>query len=339
MPSLSAESTSSPSAPRHRLTRPLVVAVMVLLGAAIVRAVGAVDWASVGAALGHVTVWQLGVLVVVLLLRQFLNAYPQALFLRGLGARRALLSDLGAATTAMFAPPPSDVVIRVAMSSSWGFDTSKALAATAMNTIAFYTVRFGAPILGLLLMLGYDADLRTGLVAAGSTAVAVAIVVTTSFVLRTEATARRLGLRAGHVAHRFRSSVDAERWAGACVQFRDNAQDGFGRAFRQSLLVLSGMVVVDGCMLLLALRFVGIDSSSVPGLQVLGIFLLAYPLTLTPLMGLGLLDGVLVAALVEVGGLEVEAQALAGLAVWRLLTLLGPVVMGAGVLAWWRRPR
>src|SRR4051812_35084320 len=106
---------------RHWLRRPLLLALAIIVGIAIVRAVGAVDWASVGAALGQVAPWQLGVLVLVLLVRQFLNAYPLAVFLPGLGAGRALLNDLAATTTAMFAPPPSDVVLRIAMFGSWGF--------------------------------------------------------------------------------------------------------------------------------------------------------------------------------------------------------------------------
>ena len=65
--------------------------------------------------------------------------------------------------------------------------------------------------------------------------------------------------------------------------------------------------------------------------------LIAYPLTLFPLMGLGILDAVLVAAWTQVAGIEYEARIVAGLIVWRVFSLLTPILLGVVALAWWRR--
>ncbi|MCY4728179.1 hypothetical protein NYO98_18010 [Nocardioides sp. STR2] len=109
--------------------RPVVVVVIVLVcGWLASTFLGAIDWSSVAEALGRLTAWEVLALVAVLLVRQTLNALPLALFIDGLGAARALLSDLVASVTAVVAPPPGDMVVRVAMFRGWGIEASRGLA-------------------------------------------------------------------------------------------------------------------------------------------------------------------------------------------------------------------
>ena len=61
------------------------------------------------------------------------------------------------------------------------------------------------------------------------------------------------------------------------------------------------MVLADALVLLVALRASGVPASALSLVDVLGAFLLAYPLTLLPLFGLGVLDAVLLGAWVTVG--------------------------------------
>jgi uncharacterized membrane protein YbhN (UPF0104 family) len=65
-----------------------------------------------------------------------------------------------------------------------------------------------------------------------------------------------------------------------------------------------------------------------------------YPFTLFPFSGLGIVDALILAALVESGGADVEATVeatvVAGLIVWRVFTVAGPVLMGVAA-AHWRR--
>ena len=101
---------------RHRppWLRPVVVVVIVLVcGWLASTFLGAIDWSSVGEALGRLTVWQLLALLAVLLVRQTLNALPLALFIDGLGAGRALLSDLVASSRLSSRPR------RATWSSAW----------------------------------------------------------------------------------------------------------------------------------------------------------------------------------------------------------------------------
>ena len=104
-----------------------------------------------------------------------------------------------------------------------------------------------------------------------------------------------------------------------------------------SMLALVAMVIADSVILLMALRFVGVGPEQLSTVDVIGGFLIAYPLTLMPLAGLGVLDAALLAAYTEIAGLAWEAEIVAALMVWRTITIGGPLALGALTLAWWRR--
>ena len=325
---------------RHRppWLRPVVVVVIVLVcGWLASTFLGAIDWSSVGEALGRLTVWQLLALLGVLLVRQTFNALPLALFIDGLGAGRALLSDLVASVTAVVAPPPGDMVIRVAMFRGWGIEASRGLAGATMNMVVFYVNRFAAPLIGLavLAVLGSGTPPVAGAVV--SIAIAVVLAVVVSLTVRREQFAARLGRTAANIVRRVRSSVDPDAWVRSSTGFQQHIVADYRRAFPRSLLALSAMVLSDACILLLAIRFVGVPAEAVPAYEVIGIFFLAYPLTLPPMMGLGIYDVVLLGAFMEIGGDALEPELVAALTVWRAVTILGPVMLGGVVTLVWRR--
>lgn len=99
---------------------------------------------------------------------------------------------------------------------------------------------------------------------------------------------------------------------------------------------LVSLVLVDATFVLLSLRFVGVGASDVPAIEVYVAFLCVYPLTLFPFMGLGIAEAVLLATFVGIGGDDIEAAAVAGLVVWRTMTLLGPVLLGTISMGVWR---
>jgi uncharacterized membrane protein YbhN (UPF0104 family) len=313
----------------------LVVAAVVLW--TVVQLVGRVDWSAVGDALGRLAWWQLVVLLLVVVVRQVLNALPLAFYIPGLSVLRATLNDLASVLMALVAPPPSDLAIRMAMFTSWGFPVSRAAGGAVMNTVTFYVVRFSAPLLGLVVLLVAWHDVGPVWFAGVSVLIALAILAGLLLVLRGETVAATVGRTGARVAGRFRRGLDPEAWAAACVRFRGDTVSGFRRGFPRSLLVLVAMLLVDAAILLLAMRFVGVGASDVPAVVVVGAFLYAYPLTLFPVSGIGVVDAALLAAFVEVGGLSTEPGVVAALMVWRVVTVPGPAVMGAGAVAWWRR--
>jgi uncharacterized membrane protein YbhN (UPF0104 family) len=303
----------------------------------VVRLIGAVDWAAVGSALSLLTWWQPLVLLAVVLLRQVLGALPLSLYIPGVSAYQATLNDLGAILMSMIAPPPSDVALRVAMFTSWGVTAAKGLAGTLMNTLTFYVVRFATPLLGfvLLLVLGRPPRLRSLEVL--SIVVAAAILAGVLLVLRSESLARTVGTRAGRIARRVRRSVDPDAWAEACLSFRADISATFRRGFPRSLFAYLGMLAADLLVLVLCLRFVGVGPQEASVADIAVAYAFAYPFTLFPFSGLGVVDALILASLVPSGDTVLEASVVSGLIVWRVFTVLVPVLLGVLAVASWRR--
>jgi uncharacterized membrane protein YbhN (UPF0104 family) len=318
------------------LTRAGLLVLALLVSVVIVRLIGQIDWDAVWDALRHLTWWQPLVLLVVVVVRQVLNALPLALYIPGVSVVRATVNDLGAILMSAVAPPPSDLALRVGMFNSWGVPTVKGLAGTVMNTLTFYIVRFAAPLFGFILLIatGEPAGLR--LVDLVCIAIAAAILVGVLLVVRSDELASTVGLKAGRIACRVRKQVDPEAWRQNCVDFRDQIASRFRHGFPRSLLGLFGMLAADLAVLVLCLRFVGVSAAEVSLVVVAIAYLFAYPLTLFPFSGIGIVDALVLAALVEEGGLEIEAASVAALIVWRVFTVGGPILMGVGAVALWR---
>lgn len=327
--------------PGNRWRGPLirVVVIIALLVSAVLvigSLVGDIDWSSVRRAMGQLHWWQLLLLVVGLLLRQWLNALPLSIYIKGVSAFKGFVNDQTAILMTTFAPPPSDIVMRVAMFTSWGVTPSAGLAGTAMNTLTFYVVRFGTPLLAIVLMAvtgsWHFGELWAAVL---STAVSAAIVVLTWLALRRREAAASIGAGAGRFVQRVRPKVDPQAWADKVVAFRADVVDGITRTFPRALLALVGMVVVDAGLIVLSIRFVGLSATTVPAVTVLTAFLAAYPLTLFPFQGLGVLDAVVISTLVLDLGVDVEPGIVAGFIIWRVVTIVTPLVLGAiSILGW-----
>ena len=323
-----------------RWLRPIgLLALSLVCAYIIVGLVGRIDWSEVGGALGAVSWWQFPVLLVVLALRQVLNASPLALFIEGLGMRRAVQSDQAATLTATVAPPPADMVLRLAMFDSWGIPFANGLAGALMNILTFYTTRFTVPVLGLLLVLTSTTPYHAvyAVMAGVGAVVALTLLVTLRAVILRERTAIWVGTTGGRIVRKVRHSVDPEAWAAQAVEFRSHVLHRTRRGLPLSLVLLIVMVIADGVLLALSLRSVGVGMSDLPFVSVVGIFLVAYPLTLFPLAGVGILDATLLAAFVEIAGLSLEPDIVAGLLVYRVITLGVPMLFGLVSIAFWRR--
>lgn len=324
--------------PRRVWARRIVIAaLLVAVGYAIIGIVERVDWASAWEALTSITWWELAILFAILVVRQTLNAGPLTLFIPGLSIYRAALSDQAATLVSMVAPPPSDMVLRLKIFASWGIDLSRGLAGSTMNVLAFYTNRLLVPIVGFVLLLVADESpgyLVPALICLGA---GLTLLVVLRTAVHDPAAARGIGERVGRLVVRFKEDVSPAGWGEKMVEFRSHIADRFGYAMPRSLLLLFLMTLVDSIILVLALRFVGVPASDLPISVIVGGFLLWYPLTMTPLQGLGILDAVLVAMYTAYAGQHDEAAILAGLLIYRVVTLGGPILLGLCALGLWRR--
>ncbi|HEY0117213.1 MAG TPA: hypothetical protein VGC04_00360 [Cellulomonas sp.] len=297
---------------------------------------GSVDWAAVGSALVTIHGWVFAPLLLLLLARQVLNAVPLTYYVPGLGLARSVQNDTTANLLGTFTPPPADVVIRIQMFRSWGLDPVLGMTGVTLNTAKFYVIRFVAPVLGLLALGVREAELRQWLIAVVCALASAVFLVGLVLVLRSDALAAWFGRTAGRVVARFRRSVDPQAWAAYLVRLRATTADSLRRGLLPSMLALVGMVLADATILLVSVRAFDLGTGRVPTLDVYSAFLLGYPLTLLPLFGFGVLDAVLVGSLTTVAGAAAEAQLVAAAAVWRVVTIVGTLVLGLVSLAIWR---
>lgn len=317
--------------------RPVVaLALAALVWWFVTRLVGAVDWSAVGAALGQLDPWVAAPLGVALLLRQLLNSVPLMTYVPGLGVRRSMENDLTANLVATVMPPPADVVVRVGMFRSWGLDPVLGMAGVTLNSVKFYAVRFLAPVFGLVLLAAEGLETRQWLTALACGLIASVLLIGLALLLRGDHLAAGVGRTVGRVARRVRSTVDPEAWSRKVVEIRGSTAESLRTGLLPSMVALLGMVLADGLVILLALRFVGVDSGLLRTELVLGVFLLAYPLTILPLFGFGVMDAVLLGWWVTEAGTAAEPGIVAGTIVWRVVTILGTLVLGVGALGLWR---
>jgi uncharacterized membrane protein YbhN (UPF0104 family) len=211
------------------------------------------------------------------------------------------------------------------------------MAGVTLNMLTFYAVRFLAPLLGVLVLAVQGVERGQLVSAALSALVALAVIGGLVAVMRGDAMAAWVGRTGARVVNRVREGVDEDEWALAVVDFRGRMNETLRGGLGPSMVALVAMVLTDATILLLALRFVGVGPEQLSTVDVLGGFLIAYPLTLMPLAGLGVLDATLLAAYTEIAGLPWEAEIVAALVVWRTITIGGPLALGALTLAWWRR--
>lgn len=280
-------------------------AVVLVLGVLALRIavglVGSVDWVRVWHSFSRLSWWMVLVLLAVLAVRQVCNAVPLAVYVPGLGLGRSVQNDLSAnliGTVARAVPGPGA--------------GDRARRAAGCRAAAVGRRRAQRHRVG-----GHPR--RAAPRSPG------------------ERLAAAVGRSAGRVVQRFRPVTDPGQWAATLARISTSSAETLHAGLWRAVAALVAMVVADGLLLLLALRFVGVGTDALTRVDVLSAFLLAYPLTLMPLFGFGILDAALLATWVTIAGTEHEPAIVAGLVVWRAVALLGPLVAGAGALTWWRR--
>lgn len=303
---------------------------------ALSRLIGAVDWLAVGSAFGRLQPWAMVLLLVALLVRQALNAVPLIYYVPGLRWGQSMRNDLAANVMATFAPPPSDIVLRVTMFRSWGLDPVMGIAGSTLNSFKFYAVRFLAPGLGLILLAAGGLERRRWVIAVLCLLVAGVILTALVLLLRSDALAAWLGTGVGKLVRLFKKSFEPEKLGQRTVELRAQAAGSLRRGLLPSMIALLGMVLADAAILAVALRGVGVSLDLLPLIEILGAFLLVYPLTTLPLFGLGVMDALLVGAWTTIAGVVHEPSIVAATIIWRVVTILGTLLLGLLVLGHWK---
>ncbi len=331
------KTTAGAPARRAWLLRLGMLAVAVAVVLAVPRFIGEIDWGSVRSAFGKLAWWQLLLLGVLVVPRQVVKALPLSFFIRGVNGTRALVCDLGTLLMLAVAPPPSYMALRLAMFDSWSINIAKALAGSILGTAVFQFIRFATPAIGFVVLFAAGRAVSYRWAELIFVAIALAIVVVLVQIVRSDVLASMIGVAGGRIARVVRPAVDPSVWGRACVGFRADVAEGFAGGFLRSTLAIVTMVVLDFVILVLSLRFVGLSAAEISLTDVAIAYLFAYPLTFMPFSGIGVVDAILLAGLVDAAGAGIESAAVAGLVLWRVFTVAQPVVMGLGAVLSWRR--
>jgi putative heme transporter len=261
----------------------------------------------------------------------------------GLGLRQAM--KITQASTAISNTLPGGAALgaglQIAMYVSYGFarqDIGLSLALTGLwNTF----VKLGMPIVALaLLAIGGNAGgaLVTasvvGLLILFGTFVAFAVA------LRSEQGAFRVGQRLGAVlsfiARVTRRSPRGD-WGAILADFRRRTVELLSRRWKQLTAATLLSHVTLYVVLLMALRHVGVSNEAVSWEEALAAFSFVRLLSALPITpgGLGVVELGMTATLVAAGGNE--AHVVAAVLVYRVLTFVLPIPVGAASYFFWRR--
>lgn len=324
---------------RRQLVVRLLLAVVVIAVVYLWLLPKLVDVSQVWATLRAMTWLELATLLVAAVWNLVSYMLPQLAALPGLSLGQAALESHTSTAVGNLLPAGQAVGLGVTYRfyTSYGFGSGPITLSLLVQGVWNNFVKLGMPVVALGLLVA-SGDGAGGLATAAVVGLVVLVLAVAGFAfgLSGERRAARLGRALASVAEAVRRVVrrpGRPDWERGAVAFRAEAITllrGRWHWLTASTLVshLSLFLV-----LLLALRHVGVSESEVSWVEALAAFALVRLLSAFPLTpgGLGVVELGLAAALVLAGG--EEAPVVAAVLVFRVLTFLLPIPIGA--LTWW----
>jgi putative heme transporter len=337
-----------PVAPGGGLVRRRL-AVRVLLAAVVVAVIylwllpKLVDVGEVGATLRAMTWLELVTLSAVAVWNLGSYLLPQLVALPGLSLRQAALESHTSTAVGNLLPAGQAVALGVTYRfyASYGFGRPVIMLSLLVQGVWNNFVKLGMPVvaLGLLVVTRRAAGELAPVAMIGVAVLAVAL---TGFALglSSERRAWRIGGVLAALAvlpRRLAGRVARPPWPEAAVRFRALAISLLGPRWHWLTLATLVSHLSLFLVLLLALRHVGVADAQVSWVEALAAFALVRLLASVPITpgGLGVVELGLAAAMVVAGG--PEAQVVAAVLVFRVLTFLLPIPIGAITYWLWRR--
>ncbi len=258
--------------------------------------------------------------------------------------REAAVVNLGSNAVANTLPAGGALAMGVswAMLSSWGVSTAEYVLYTLVSGIWNVFARLGLPVLALLVLVTATRP-GAGLIAAAAVGLALlaALAAGLALLMRSESFALAAG-RALQPALAFAARV-ARRPAcadlpGALLGFRDRAGALIAvRGWRITAATAASNLTL-WLVLLACLRGIGLSQAQVPWQTALAAFAFVRLLTVLPITpgGLGITELGLIAILAADAGHQATAQVTAAVLLYRAVTYLPPIPLGAIACLTWR---
>jgi putative heme transporter len=330
------------SRPRDLIARGLLTLALVgLIVWLLLSNVG--ELSAVVDALENVSLADAILLVALMLLSQVLIGAQLAATVPGLGLTRAMVAVESASAASNVIPGPSGTATRLAVLRSWGFYTEDfARSWLFTSSLTNFTVLVMPAVAVVLVAVENDvpgAVFALAAVALVISAVAVWIVVR---IVRSERFARRAGVLAGRAARRAaavarRRPTDRD-FEEAALGFRNDLRTSWKTLGTKVTFAVVGTYVTTGVIFALSLRATGLDRDA------LGIGAIAVVYTVVRLLtivnftpgGVGVTEALYTSALLAATDGEYQSQIVAGVFLFRGLTYVGPILLGAAALLIWR---
>src|SRR5580692_9910196 len=226
-----------------------------------------------------------------------------------------------------------------AMLSSWGVGTEEYVLYTLLSGIWNVFAKLGLPVLALLTVTRPDAVLITS--AAVGLGLLGALAAGLGLLLHSELFARRADLvlqRAAAIACRLARRRAPSRIAGSLTGFRSRAAGLLAaRGWRITVTTAAANIIL-WLVLLACLRGVGLSQAQVSWQTSLAAYAFVRLVTVLPLTpgGLGITELGLVGVLAAGAGPRATAQVTAAVLLYRAVTYLPPIPLGAAAFLLWR---
>jgi uncharacterized membrane protein YbhN (UPF0104 family) len=328
---------------RRRQVISVVVSLVIVVGIFYGVLPQVADFSKVWAAIRGMTFPEVATLGLAALWNLCTYWFVQMASLPGLTITRAMI--LTESTTAISNTVPAGSAVGIGVSAqmlrSWGFRRSLVTLSLLISGIWNNLAKLALPVIALaaLAVQGGTSAARVTAALVGVAALVGALLLF-ALMLRSEDGARRLGLLAQRVAARplrLLRRPPPTGWEIATTRFRDKTIG----LLRTRWPALTAATLVSHLslylVLLLALRHVGVSEAEVGWAEVLAVFAFVRLLSAVPLSpgGLGVVELALTAGLVGAGG--DRAEVVAAILVYRGLTYLLPIPVGAMTYLGWRR--
>jgi uncharacterized membrane protein YbhN (UPF0104 family) len=327
-----------PQPPWRRLLKPafVIAGLAVVFGWLLPRFI---DYEQVWEALTQLDALEVVVLLGLGLTRVPTEALMYRAFLPGLGLWRGSEAYLSSNFAGQLLPPPSASIVQYGYFRGGGF-APDAAGLAALGSFLFPTIgRFVLPLVALVLLLLTGEVSGSILLASALSLVVTAVAGIAGYVfLRGERSARWLGGRAQRPLSWILVKLKRdpiEDGAEKATELRTQALAVLRAGWALGSLAVGANLFLTYLILLASLRFVGVSSAELSAAEAFAAFAIAFwagavfPITGS---GLGVVDAVLIAMLIELSGAPDDALVAAAL-LWRVfysvLTLpLGAITLG-----------
>jgi hypothetical protein len=273
----------------------------------------------------------------------FAESLLTASVVNGMPARRGALAWLGPNAVGSVVPGPSDMPVRYRMFVSWDYTPSVAGTAVAASGLLNIANKLILPVIAAIGLAVGDIPLEGVASTIVTAAVILGVLVVVSGVVlgsesRTEAMGRFIDRIWGATMRLLRRSPSGPDLANRLVVQRARSLEVLHGRWVRAVASITFVTVVRVALFVMCIRFAGVPESAASWQAIFCVWAIVLGLTVIPLMpgNAGVSELAYVGLLTPIAGEQYVNQVTAGVLIFRILTWLAMIPIGAGAIGIWR---